>query len=357
MGAVVPIRGRAEGEFVLLQLALPGQPVHDVGVLLLDSDSPRHAVRLREHWEDLAGPEDVEYLAALRRDFEEKIAEMGARRLLESWEESLSNVLRVSKRERVAVDSFSRVADGIFERHVERLPVAPFRTHLPLYTLRAAAGKFGSDEEVAEEDWVRAPEGLRLTEGMFVAHVVGHSMEPRIPDGSLNIFRGPVVGSRQGKIVLAELIGVHERFTVKRYSSRKSATGEDQWEHERVRLEPLNPELRSFRVDARPGEIHRRRVDSNARMTGISARSLAARLLRWYDAGHRDLPWRRSRDPYRIWVSEIMLQQTRAQAAIPYYERFLDALSGSDGSGGGGLKQTYWRVGAGWAITRAPATY
>jgi len=50
---------------------------------------------------------------------------------------------------------------------------------------------------------------------------------------------------------------------------------------------------------------------------------IAARLLSWYDAGHRDLPWRRTRDPYRIWVSEVMLQQTRAQMAIPYYDRFL----------------------------------
>ena len=50
-------------------------------------------------------------------------------------------------------------------------------------------------------------------------------------------------------------------------------------------------------------------------------------LLAWYRAGHRDLPWRNSRDPYRIWVSEIMLQQTRAQAVIPYYERFLARFS------------------------------
>jgi A/G-specific adenine glycosylase len=47
-------------------------------------------------------------------------------------------------------------------------------------------------------------------------------------------------------------------------------------------------------------------------------------LLAWYRRGHRDLPWRRTGDPYRIWVSEIMLQQTRAQAVIPYYQRFLD---------------------------------
>ena len=47
-------------------------------------------------------------------------------------------------------------------------------------------------------------------------------------------------------------------------------------------------------------------------------------LLEWYARGHRDLPWRRTTDPYRIWVSEIMLQQTRARAVIPYYQRFLE---------------------------------
>src|SRR4051794_1036408 len=47
------------------------------------------------------------------------------------------------------------------------------------------------------------------------------------------------------------------------------------------------------------------------------------KLLRWYEACRRDLPWRRTRDPYRIWVSEIMLQQTRVDTVIPYYERFL----------------------------------
>jgi A/G-specific adenine glycosylase len=49
----------------------------------------------------------------------------------------------------------------------------------------------------------------------------------------------------------------------------------------------------------------------------------APQLLQWYAAGHRDLPWRRTSDPYRIWISEIMLQQTRTQAVVPYYDRFL----------------------------------
>ncbi|HXZ12620.1 MAG TPA: A/G-specific adenine glycosylase [Candidatus Sulfotelmatobacter sp.] len=47
------------------------------------------------------------------------------------------------------------------------------------------------------------------------------------------------------------------------------------------------------------------------------------RLLAWFRAHRRDLPWRRSRDPYRIWVAEVMLQQTRIAAVLPYYHRFL----------------------------------
>jgi A/G-specific adenine glycosylase len=47
-------------------------------------------------------------------------------------------------------------------------------------------------------------------------------------------------------------------------------------------------------------------------------------LLAWFRRFQRDLPWRRTRDPYRVWLSEIMLQQTRVAAAIPYYECFLD---------------------------------
>jgi A/G-specific adenine glycosylase len=49
-------------------------------------------------------------------------------------------------------------------------------------------------------------------------------------------------------------------------------------------------------------------------------------LLRWYDAHRRDLPWRRDADPYRIWVSEIMLQQTRVAAVLDHYARWMQRL-------------------------------
>lgn len=54
------------------------------------------------------------------------------------------------------------------------------------------------------------------------------------------------------------------------------------------------------------------------------AGAVADRLLNWYGAAGRDLPWRKTRDPYRIWLAEIMLQQTTVAAVIPYYQKFLD---------------------------------
>ena len=56
-------------------------------------------------------------------------------------------------------------------------------------------------------------------------------------------------------------------------------------------------------------------------MKGVPA--LRRALLAWYTRNRRDLPWRRTKDPYRIWVSEVMLQQTTVRVALPYYEAFL----------------------------------
>ena len=55
-------------------------------------------------------------------------------------------------------------------------------------------------------------------------------------------------------------------------------------------------------------------------------RKIRAPLLRWYDANRRDLPWRHSRDPFAIWISEAMLQQTRVDTVIPYWNVFWSAF-------------------------------
>jgi A/G-specific adenine glycosylase len=61
---------------------------------------------------------------------------------------------------------------------------------------------------------------------------------------------------------------------------------------------------------------------------GVALTALRPALLAWYRASRRDLPWRRTRDPYAIWISEAMLQQTRVETVIPYWERFLARFPG-----------------------------
>ena len=61
-------------------------------------------------------------------------------------------------------------------------------------------------------------------------------------------------------------------------------------------------------------------------LTRSELTSFRRNLLDWFRKFQRDLPWRHTKDPYGIWISEIMLQQTRVAAVIPYYERFLTRL-------------------------------
>ncbi|NQU09249.1 A/G-specific adenine glycosylase, partial [bacterium] len=70
---------------------------------------------------------------------------------------------------------------------------------------------------------------------------------------------------------------------------------------------------------------HQRRPSVNAK-TGSRCRAFHRALPAWYRRHCRDLPWRRTRDPYRIWVSEVMLQQTRVDVVRDYYRRWLRAF-------------------------------
>jgi SOS-response transcriptional repressor LexA len=128
----------------------------------------------------------------------------------------------------------------------ERVRAERFKTLLPLYSLKAAAGYFGNAEPVDPEGWIDA-DGGKLDERMFVCRAVGRSMEPTIRDGDYMVFRAKPVGSRQGKIVLAQYRGPADpdtggAFTVKRYSSEKRAERDGGWRHTKVVLSPSNPE-------------------------------------------------------------------------------------------------------------------
>ena len=246
---VVSFPSSKTAEFCLLELARPGMPRVAIGVFRFDSGSRELTFRLRADWEELdLDEEDLEYLESLQDDFTLRIGEMGGEAFLLSLEDSLSNFLAISQREPAGGASI----DELYELHIDRR-VRRFETHLPVYSLRAAATKFGEDMEIETEadEWRRVP-GLRLSEGMFIAQVVGRSMEPLIPDGAFCVFRAPVMGSRQGKHLLIEVFGATDssaRFTVKRYTSVKRETAENEWEHASIRLEPLNKEFPAFELE------------------------------------------------------------------------------------------------------------
>ena len=67
-------------------------------------------------------------------------------------------------------------------------------------------------------------------------------------------------------------------------------------------------------------------VQQNLCLKIRNAQKTGSALLNWFSANARDLPWRRTRDPYAIWVSEIMLQQTQVKTVIPYWERWMREL-------------------------------
>jgi ATP-dependent helicase YprA (DUF1998 family)/SOS-response transcriptional repressor LexA len=135
-------------------------------------------------------------------------------------------------------------------RVVRPKPEERYVTCVPLVPLAVAAGTFGEPQHIEEGnwDWVEVDTGHRLRLGMFVAQVVGKSMEPRIPDGAYCLFASPVAGSRQGRTVLVQLRDTAdretgERYTVKRYESEKATSEDGTWRHVRITLRPINSEF------------------------------------------------------------------------------------------------------------------
>ena len=117
---------------------------------------------------------------------------------------------------------------------------------VPMFSLKIAAGTFSGTQSLEDEaeHWVQLPEGFAVTPGMFVAQVIGESMNKRIPNGAWCLFRANPAGSRQGKIVLVQHRDVTDpetggSYTVKRYQSEKQGDGEG-WQHERITLMPVS---------------------------------------------------------------------------------------------------------------------
>ena len=134
-------------------------------------------------------------------------------------------------------------------RLVQPRPEERYVTCVPIIPLKAAAGAFGDPQHVkdSEFEWVSIDARRRVRSGMFVARVVGKSMEPTIPDGAYCLFASPVEGTRQGRTVLVQLRDAidpetGQRYTVKRYESEKTQS-EDSWQHTTITLKPVNPDF------------------------------------------------------------------------------------------------------------------
>ena len=139
-------------------------------------------------------------------------------------------------------------------------PADRFLTCVPFYELEAAAGAFGPEQPAVDprnhHTWIRVT-GQSVAADMFSIRVKGHSMEPMIPDGACCLFRGgeALAGTRQGRIVLVALREGADpetggRLTVKRYVSQKVFDEEGGFRHNRIILEPVNPDFPSILIEA-----------------------------------------------------------------------------------------------------------
>lgn len=134
---------------------------------------------------------------------------------------------------------------------------------IPVYSLDIAAGSYGKPSVSECLGWVKKPDGIKTSPRYFVAQVTGKSMEPLIPDGAFCVFRFGVEGSRNGRIVLAQLSEsadpeTGKRYSVKLYRSQKAPSQEHGWEHTQIQLLPLNPDYSPIPItqaDAESTEI------------------------------------------------------------------------------------------------------
>ncbi|HYA19173.1 MAG TPA: DNA/RNA helicase domain-containing protein [Burkholderiales bacterium] len=130
-------------------------------------------------------------------------------------------------------------------KRVQRKDVRPYENAVPLLDLKIAAGHFSGEQQVDlnNVDWAELPDTFRVQNGLFVAQVVGESMNRRIPNGAWCLFRANPVGSRQGKVVVVQHREISDmdtggHVTVKVYESKKVLDKEVEWRHSAIILKP-----------------------------------------------------------------------------------------------------------------------
>jgi DUF2075 family protein len=145
----------------------------------------------------------------------------------------------------VASDAVPPATNLVPFRRVSRREREAGANAVPLVDLRFAAGVFSEGQSFDDSgmEFVELPDWVRSSPGLFVAQVVGESMNRRIPNGSWCLFRWNPAGTREGKVVVVQHRSISDaetggRYTIKRYESKKSPTGTGEWSHLRITLHP-----------------------------------------------------------------------------------------------------------------------
>jgi len=140
----------------------------------------------------------------------------------------------------------------------------PYKNSLPVVNLRIAAGTFGGTSALDPDEvtWIEPPDFMRPTPGLFIAQVVGESMNRRIPNGSWCLFRMNPGGTRNGKVVVAQHRSIDDpdlggQYTVKVYQSEKVPAEVGEWRHDRVRLLPdsTDPSFQPLEFTSEDAEV------------------------------------------------------------------------------------------------------
>ena len=206
---------------------------------------------------------DLNYIS-FDSDLWSKITEKEKKTVLKQMTDDLKDYYRKQQID-IAEDDYSfLLSDEVVSEPNSTIKIIEFpkedkkyKSHLPFYSLSIAAGNFlHSETQQDPEGWIdisKFSQKRIFDENMFISIVKGKSMEPRIPDGSYCIFSRETAGSRNGKIVLAQKLGLEDidtggNFTVKKYTSSKTADPETGWRHEKITLHPINSDYSDINI-------------------------------------------------------------------------------------------------------------
>jgi hypothetical protein len=167
-------------------------------------------------------------------------------RLVRSRTEGLGEATTLVPPPKLEPNSDSDTEQGFPFREVPPSELKPYENALPLVKLKFAAGAFSGTQSLDHDEvtWVEPPDFVKPAPGLFIAQVIGESMNRRIPNGSWCLFKMSPGGTRYGKVVLAQHRSIEDpelegSYTVKVYSSEKERAGEDGgWRHSRITLSP-----------------------------------------------------------------------------------------------------------------------